>query len=99
LLVVLPAAFPIWIVVLPTMPPPDEVTNTPDEREPVYNFIAPLRGETRSAIERLNYPREKLDVIVAVEAEDHSTRAATTARKHRRDVRYGPIADMAACYS
>ena len=89
ILVVLPAAFRIWIVVLPTKPSPDEVADTLDEQEPVYSIIIPLRGEARvvdqllSAIERLNYPREKLDVIIAVEAKDHATRAAITGRRHR----------------
>ena len=52
-------------------------------------LITPLRGEARvvdqllSAIERLNYPLEKLDVIITVEAKDDATRAAITARKHR----------------
>jgi len=64
ILVVLPAAFRIWIVALPAMPSPDEAANTLDEQEPVYSIIAPLRGEARvvdqllSAIERLNYPRK-----------------------------------------
>ena len=97
ILVVLPAAFRIWIVVLSTMPSPDEAANTLDEQESVYSIIAPLRGEARvvdqllSAIERLNYPREKLDVIVAVEAKDHSTRAAITARKHRIPITVVPV--------
>ena len=72
ILVLLPAAFRIWIVALPTRPSPDEASDTLDEQEPVYSIIIPLRGEARvvdqllSAIERLNYPREKLDVIIAV---------------------------------
>ena len=87
ILVVLPAAFRIWVVVHPMPRPPSP--STQDEQEPVYSVIAPLRGEARvvdqllSAIERLNYPPEKLDVIIAVEAKDHATRAAITARKHR----------------
>ena len=96
-LVVLPAAFRIWIVVHPTMSSPDELADTQDEQEPVYSVIVPLRGEARvvdqllSAIERLNYPHEKLDVIIAVEAEDHATRAAITARKHRIPIMIVPV--------
>ena len=96
-LVVLPAAFRIWIVVRPTMTSPDELADTQDEQEPVYSVIVPLRGEARvvdqllSAIERLNYPHEKLDVIIAVEAEDHATRAAITARKHRIPIMIVPV--------
>src|SRR4029079_16278238 len=68
-----------------------------DEQEPVYSIIIPLRGEARvvdqllSAIERLNYPREKIDVIIAVEAKDHATRAAITARKHRIPITVVPV--------
>jgi cellulose synthase/poly-beta-1,6-N-acetylglucosamine synthase-like glycosyltransferase len=97
ILVVLPATFRIWIVVLPTVPSPDDAASPPDEQEPVYSIVVPLRGEARvvdqllSAIERLNYPREKLDVIVAVEARDHSTRAAITARKHRISITVVPV--------
>ncbi len=71
--------------------------STQDEQEPVYSVIAPLRGEARvvdqllSAIERLNYPHEKLDVIIAVEAKDHATRAAITARKHRIPITVVPV--------
>src|SRR5215475_878675 len=43
-ILVVPAAFRIWIVMLPTVPPPDDVANPPDEQEPVYSIIAPLRG-------------------------------------------------------
>ena len=96
-LVVLPAAFRIWIVAHPTPPSPDEFADTQAEEEPVYSVIVALRGEARvvdqllSAIERLNYPHEKLDVIIAVEAEDHATRAAITARKHRIPIMIVPV--------
>lgn len=65
ILVVLPAAFRIWIVVLPTKPSPDEAADTLDEQEPVYSIIIPLRGEARvvdqllSAIERFELPAGK----------------------------------------
>ncbi len=44
-----------------------------------------------TAIERLDYPAEKLDVIVAVEADDPDTRAAITARKHRIPITVIPV--------
>jgi cellulose synthase/poly-beta-1,6-N-acetylglucosamine synthase-like glycosyltransferase len=53
-----------------------------DDRLPTYTVIAALYREARSvhglltAIERLDYPREKLDVIIAVEADDRETNAA-----------------------
>ena len=56
--------------------------NLPDDALPVYTVIAALYREAASvdgllaAIERLDYPPEKLDVILAVEADDHETRAA-----------------------
>jgi hypothetical protein len=54
--------------------------------------LAPLRGEAKvvdqllTAIERLNYPAEKLDVIIAAEADDHDTRAAITAQETQLSV-------------
>jgi cellulose synthase/poly-beta-1,6-N-acetylglucosamine synthase-like glycosyltransferase len=54
---------------------------------PTYTVIAALYREATSvdgllsAIERLDYPPEKLDVIVAVEADDAETRRALAARK------------------
>ena len=44
-----------------------------------------------SAIEALDYPADKLDVIIAVEADCHDTRAAITARKHRIPVTVIPV--------
>ncbi len=44
-----------------------------------------------SAIERLDYPPDKLDVILAVEADCHDTRASITARNHRIPVTVIPV--------
>jgi len=61
----------------------------PDSDLPVYSVIAALYREARSAdgllcaIERLDYPAEKLDVILALEADDRETRRAIAARRHR----------------
>jgi hypothetical protein len=69
---------------------------------PVYSIIIALYREAKSvdgllrAIELLDYPREKLDVIIAVEADDHGTRAALAAHAHRLPLtvvlvpRFGP---------
>src|SRR5262245_53468470 len=88
--VVLPAAFRIWMVLCPAPHSLDGWScSASEEGEPIYRIVAPLRGEARgvdqllTAIERLNYPAEKLDVIIAAEANDEDTRAAITARKHR----------------
>jgi Glycosyl transferase family group 2 len=98
IVVALPAAFRIWIVLYPVPPSVEErFCSTAEEEEPIYTIIAPLRGEARvvdqllTAIERLNYPAEKLDVIIAAEADDHDTRAAITARKHRIPITVIPV--------
>jgi hypothetical protein len=98
IVVALPAAFRIWIVLYPVSPSVEErFCSTAEEEEPIYTVIAPLRGEARvvdqllTAIERLNYPAEKLDVIIAAEADDHDTRAAITARKHRIPITVIPV--------
>jgi hypothetical protein len=63
-----------------------------DDQVPVYTVIAALYREAASvdgllqAIERLDYPPEKLDVIVAVEADDAETRAALAARTARMPI-------------
>lgn len=60
-----------------------------DRELPVYTVIAALYREAASvdgllfAIERLSYPPEKLDVLIAVEADDRETRAAIADRKSR----------------
>jgi len=96
--VVLPAAFRIWIVLCPAPHSLDGCScSTSEEEEPIYSIVAPLRGEARvvdqllTAIERLNYPAEKLDVIIAAEANDEDTRAAITARKHRIPITVIPV--------
>jgi hypothetical protein len=49
-LVVLPAAFRIWIVVHPTMSSPDESADTQDEQEPVYSVIVRCAVKLASSI-------------------------------------------------
>ena len=87
---VLPSAFRILIVVWPVAQRSGlSASTTADEALPVYTIIAPLHREARvvdqllSAIERLDYPADKLDVIVVVEADEPATHAAITRRKHR----------------
>jgi len=99
IIAVMPTAFRIWILMHPQPAPADvsPFSLTPLEHLPEYSIIAPLRSEARvvdqllSAIEHLNYPPEKLDVILVVEADDHETRAAITARKHRIPVLVIPV--------
>ncbi len=70
----------------------------PDDALPVYTIVCALYQEATSvngllsAIELLDYPPEKLDVILAVETDDHETRAAIAARKSRVPVTLVPVA-------
>lgn len=72
--------------------------DVPDDALPVYTVACALYQEATSvngllsAIERLDYPVEKLDVVLAVEADDHETRAAVAARKSRMPVTLVPVA-------
>ena len=67
---------------------------------PVYTIIAALYQEASSvdgllsAIERLDYPREKLDVILAVEADDSETLSTIAARRNRLPVTVIPVPDI-----
>ena len=93
-LAVLPAAFRILVVVSPTQG--RAASAIAHEALPIYTVIAPLHREARvvdqllSAIERLDYPAEKLDVIVIVEADEPATHAAITRRKHRLPITVVP---------
>ena len=75
----------------------DPVRRLADESLPVYTVIAALYREAASvdglltAIERLDYPAEKLDVIIAVEADDGETRAALAARSNRIPITVIPV--------
>jgi cellulose synthase/poly-beta-1,6-N-acetylglucosamine synthase-like glycosyltransferase len=68
-------------------PPAQRSVEMLDRELPTYTIIAALYREANSvdgllrAIERLDYPREKLDVLIVVEADDRETRAALAARK------------------
>ena len=68
-----------------------------DDGLPVYTVICALYREAAcvdgllSAIERLDYPAEKLDVIIAVEADDRDTRAALAARSSRIPIAVIPV--------
>lgn len=67
-------------------PPPVAVS---EDALPIYSVVAALYREADSvdgllsAIEQLDYPVEKLDVIIALEADDLETRTAITARGGR----------------
>ncbi|HSI40818.1 MAG TPA: glycosyltransferase [Xanthobacteraceae bacterium] len=60
---------------------PDPAPERDDARLPAYTIIVPLYREARvvpkliAALKRLDYPREKLQILLAIEADDHETRA------------------------
>ena len=66
---------------VPRLPQP-KLRRLPDRQLPVYTVIAALYREAKSvaslmqAIDALDYPREKLQVILALEPNDLATRAA-----------------------
>jgi glycosyltransferase XagB len=102
MVVVLPTAFRIWVVAHSLLTSSNAIRHqctldTSDEDLPIYSVIAALHREAAvvdqllSAIERLDYPSAKLDVIVAVEADDEDTRAAITARRHRIPITVIPV--------
>ncbi len=78
----------------------DRAIEPPDDALPVYTIIAALYREADSvdgllaAIERLDYPREKLDVILAVEADDHETCAAIAAHRCQIPLTLIPVPPM-----
>jgi cellulose synthase/poly-beta-1,6-N-acetylglucosamine synthase-like glycosyltransferase len=92
--ILLTALFLAWLGLRLTGVFVDPVARNPssdmtDAELPIYTVIAALYHEAASidgllrAIERLDYPVEKLDVIFAVEADDRETSAAIAARKSR----------------
>ncbi len=70
-------------------PRPRPAPRLSDRELPTYSIIAALYREATSvggllaALERLDYPAEKLDVILAVEADDAETREALNGIKTR----------------
>lgn len=59
----------------------------PERFLPIYTIIVPLRHEAAvaaklvGALKRIRYPREKLDIKILLEEDDHETRAAIAALK------------------
>ena len=100
--VMLAAVFLAWLGVRLTCvffdsPARDPSRRLADGALPVYTVISALYHEAASvdgllsAIERLDYPAEKLDVIIALEADDRDTRAAIDARNSRIPITVIPI--------
>lgn len=91
--VTLAAVFLAWLglrlatALIPKLRPRQSAMS--DDALPVYSVVSALYREAIAvdgllrAIEHLDYPAEKLDVIVALEADDDETRAAIAARRYR----------------
>lgn len=81
--------------------PPEEPVPALDARVlPVYSLLVPLYDEAASvprlvaALGALDYPPEKLDIKLVVEADDHATRAAIAALAlppHMTEVAVAPV--------
>ncbi|WP_296585271.1 glycosyltransferase [Xanthobacter sp.] len=81
--------------------PPEEPLPVLNARSlPVYSVLVPLYDEAASvpglvaALSALDYPSEKLDIKLVVEADDHATRAAITALElppHMAEVVVAPV--------
>ncbi|MFG1202075.1 glycosyltransferase [Xanthobacter aminoxidans] len=81
--------------------PPEEPVPVLDARSmPVYSLLVPLYDEAASvprlvdALSALDYPPEKLDIKLVVEADDHATRAAIAALElppHMAEVVIAPV--------
>jgi cellulose synthase/poly-beta-1,6-N-acetylglucosamine synthase-like glycosyltransferase len=71
----------LWGSLTPRLPQP-KLRRLPDRQLPVYTVIAALYREAKSvaslmqAIDAFDYPKEKLQVILALEPDDLATRAA-----------------------
>ncbi|TMD23620.1 MAG: glycosyltransferase [Chloroflexi bacterium] len=67
----------------------EDARSIPDRVLPVYTVLVPayheasVIGHTLQALERLDYPRERLDVKLLLEADDQETIAAATAAAAR----------------
>jgi cellulose synthase/poly-beta-1,6-N-acetylglucosamine synthase-like glycosyltransferase len=59
-------------------PREEELSRLEDEELPVYSILVP---NLLAALSRLDYPQEKLDVLLLLEADDHETIAAAKAAR------------------
>jgi cellulose synthase/poly-beta-1,6-N-acetylglucosamine synthase-like glycosyltransferase len=99
---ILAAIFLAWLVLRLTgafidRPKPKPTAELPDHALPVYTVISALYREAASvkgllaAIERFDYPREKLDVILAIETDDRDTCDAIAAAQSRLPITVIPV--------
>jgi len=95
---ILAFAFVLCVTVLrlaASVSPPgwSQRTLVADGRLPVISVIVALHNEAEvmpgliAALTRLNYPADRLDILLALEAHDHATRAAARAASRRLGAR------------
>jgi cellulose synthase/poly-beta-1,6-N-acetylglucosamine synthase-like glycosyltransferase len=79
---------------------PEEVAALSDEECPAYTILVPLYHETETLrrlveeIGKLDYPKDKLDVIFLLEEDDHETRNAFAALRTPGYIRGVVVPDM-----
>lgn len=95
-LVLLPTVLRLCALVMPDEPDVPEDPHTQDPNDlPVYSVLVPLRDEAEmveqlcTALGRLDYPVEKLDVIFVVESRSPATVAAL--QRHLSDARFSVV--------
>lgn len=80
--------FRLWACCLPQTPSPIPPEDMPAESEPIWTILVALYQEAGSvpsllqALSKLNWPREKLDLVFACEADDAETLAALELWRH-----------------
>jgi len=79
---------------------PEEVAALPDEDCPLYTILVPLYHETETlahlvaGLEKLDYPKDRLEVLFLLEEDDTETREAFATLKHPHYIRGLVVPDM-----
>ena len=79
---------------------PEEIAALTDEECPEYTILVPLYHETETlprlvdGLGKLDYPKDKLDVILLLEEDDKDTRGAFEKLKHPSYIRGVVVPDM-----
>ena len=98
-----------WRLTLPLLSRPSSPRLRPSRATPTYTVIVPLRDEAAMAkqivrgVEALDYPRDRLQVLLVLEADDRATREALIAARPPAHMRIltcpsdGPATKPRAC--